>query len=152
MDKKKRLSLLIDSSMQNAQMLKEGIDRIKKFYPLDSNFREDISKEMFFVLDSVLFRFAKLQDSLGNKIFRLYLENEGVVVNGMNFMEILKILEKEGVLEIDIWAAFREVRNELSHDYPDDDKIAQNINFVIENAYKLIEVLENIKRRNDEIE
>jgi hypothetical protein len=34
---------------------------------------------------------------------------------------------------------------------PDDSKIAENINYVIENADKLIEVLEKIKRRADEI-
>ena len=70
------------------------------------------------MLEAYLKRFASLQDYLGAKIFKLLLDISGISYTKMS--EVLVIIEKEGIINFDKWIEFREIRNELEHDYPDD--------------------------------
>ena len=59
-------------------MINKAIKYIKPYYPFDSNFREEIKDDnLLFALDSLVFRFAKLQDWLGQKIFKTFLSLSG---------------------------------------------------------------------------
>jgi len=106
-------------------------------------------EEIIFIVDSLLFRFAKLQDFLGQKIFRNFLEYQGLSFN--NFYDILKELEKEEILDIDLWGSLREIRNELSHEYPDKEEIEEKIIFILSKVNDLIDVYEKIKDKFYEI-
>ena len=59
---------------------------------------------------------------------------------------MLKTLEKESILNIDLWSIFRNIRNELAHDYPDYGEIANNLNFIIENCDNLILIAKKIEQ------
>jgi len=95
------------------------INRIKKVlnsipYPFEEEYLDD---DMLDKLDVLAFRFSKLQSLVGEKLFREYLKLF-YDVEGKSFLELLKLLEKEGVIDIDTWGEFRKVRNFISHDYP----------------------------------
>ena len=129
------------------------IDRLKKVlksipYPFEE---ENINDEMLDKLDVLAFRFSKLQSLIGEKLFREYL-SLFYDVEGKGFLELLKLLEKEGIIDIDSWSEFRKVRNFIAHDYllMNEEKI-NAINFLIENVYKLIEIVEKIESRLNEI-
>jgi len=101
---------------------KEFIEKLGNvFNPAD--FRK-LNLEERAVLEAYLKRFASLQDYLGAKVFSLLLENKGIIANKMS--EVISIVEKEGIIDLDIWLKFRQVRNELEHDYPDDLEDALN--------------------------
>ena len=128
------------------------INRIKKVlnsipYPFEEEYLND---EIIDKLDVLAFRFSKLQSLVGEKLFREYLKFF-YDVEGKSFLELLKLLEKEGVIDIDTWGEFRKVRNFISHDYPlmNREKI-EAINFLIENIGKIFEVIEKIKSRVNE--
>ncbi len=81
----------------------------------------ELSEEEVEHIDQYLFRFAKLQDTMGEKLFKsllLFLDEE---VEGKPFVDILNRMEK--LLLIDdaqSWRVLRDIRNELSHQYDDD--------------------------------
>ena len=129
------------------------INRIKKVlnsipYPFEEEYLND---DMLDKLDVLAFRFSKLQSLIGEKLFREYLKFF-YDVEGKSFLELLKLLEKEGIIDIDTWGEFRKVRNFISHDYPlmNREKI-EAINFLIENVGKIFEVVEKIKSKINEI-
>lgn len=73
-------------------------------------------------VELLLSRFAKLQDILGSRLFRLALEltAEPLAPNA-TFLDTLQRLEKIGAIPSAAgWRVLREIRNELAHDYPDD--------------------------------
>lgn len=71
-------------------------------------------------------RFAKLQDTCGQKIFPLVLRCVGEDVSGKTFLDILNLLEKFGFIDsVDFWIDLRRARNAVAHEYPDNlDKLA----------------------------
>ena len=76
------------------------------------------------VLEAYLKRFASLQDYLGAKIFKGLLDNAGITYTKMS--EVLTLIEKEGIIDLDKWIEFRNIRNDLEHDYPDELEDALN--------------------------
>ncbi len=70
------------------------------------------------VLEAYLKRFASLQDYLGAKVFKSLLDIAGISYSKMS--EVLTLIEKEEIVSLDKWIEFRNIRNELEHDYPDE--------------------------------
>jgi len=129
------------------EMINKAIEFIKPYYPFDVNFKEDIKEDiLLFALDSLVFRFSKLQDWLGQKIFKTFLAYEEYPIEDISFFDVLKTLEKENILNVDVWAVFREIRNELAHDYPNYGEIADNLNFIIDHSGDLIEISKKLEK------
>jgi uncharacterized UPF0160 family protein len=74
------------------------------------------------VLEAYLKRFAQVQDFLGAKVFASILNEKGIVWNKMS--EVLTLIEKEQIINLDRWIEFRNLRNHLEHDYPDNLQLA----------------------------
>ena len=70
------------------------------------------------LLEAYLKRFASLQDYLGAKVFKSLLDMAGISYTKIS--EVLTIIEKEQIINLDRWIEFRNIRNELEHDYPDE--------------------------------
>ena len=69
--------------------------------------------------DQLIFRFSKLQDSMGGKLFPAILENLGEDVKGLPFIDRLaKMEELEIIASADEWMLLRETRNIVIHEYP----------------------------------
>jgi len=138
-----RLKIHLKEAKFHIERLNEILSYLKDFYPLDIDSLENIDKDK---LDAFAFRFAKLQDLLGAKIFREYLEIINFPTQDKNFLELLKELNKEGVLNIDKLAEFRSVRNSIAHDYPyDESEKIEAINYLIKNIDYLFKVTKNIE-------
>jgi len=143
-----KLKNYFEIANNHIEMILKALKYVKPIYPLDSTFKEEIEDDLLlFALDSLIFRFAKLQDWLGQKIFKTFLEFQQYPTKGVGFLDILKELENEEILNIDLWAILREIRNELSHEYPNYSQIATNINFVIENCDNLIKISKKLEGR-----
>jgi hypothetical protein len=152
MDISQRLESYFETANTHIVMLEKAVRYIKPYYPLRADFKENIEDDMLlFALDSLVFRFAKLQDWLGQKIFKAFLQYEEYPVEDINFLEVIKVLEKEKILNIDLWSIFREIRNELAHEYPNYEQIAHNINFIIENNEQLIAVSKKLEQEYQKI-
>jgi hypothetical protein len=152
MDISKKLELHLDESNIHIDRLTDVLLVLKKLYPITSDKLKTISNENQDKLDVLAFRFSKLQDLLGTKIFREYLIVLQYPTEGKNFLELLKELDKEKIIDIDIWSEFRGVRNSISHDYPfEEDEKIEAINYLIQNVNYLIEITKKIKNNFETI-
>jgi hypothetical protein len=146
MDIYKKLELHLQEAQLHIDRLECVLITLEKLYPLDSNKIESISVENKDKLDVLAFRFSKLQDLLGTKIFREYLSVLQYPVEDKNFLELLKELDKEKIIDIDIWSEFRGIRNSISHDYPSEqDEKIEAINYLIKNVKYIIGITKKVK-------
>jgi len=146
MDIYEKLKLHLEEARIHINRLLEVLNTLEKLYPLDNSTLELMNIENKDKLDVLAFRFAKLQDLLGTKIFREYLSILQYPVEDKNFLELLKELDKTKIINIDIWSEFRGVRNAISHDYPfEEDAKLNAINYLIKNVKYLINITNTIK-------
>mgnify|MGYP000860149945 FL=1 len=95
-------------------------------------------------VDQMVYRFSKLQDTLGEKIFSGILKLAKEDVKGKTFLDILHRMEELGLVKADSWLALRELRNEIAHEYAgDDEKTVLALNSV----YTRLDELAGIYRR-----
>ncbi len=131
---------------------KKHIDKIEsvkelldKKIPLSMESFYELSERELDKLDVLVFRFSKLQDLLGQKIFRYILEYSGFDTN-ISFVKILSELEREGILEIDRWRALRDARNAIAHEYPNEEDIMiDEINFIYQEVWYLVELTKRVE-------
>jgi len=136
----------------------ESIDILKKIkkeikLPLTESEYVDLKESNVYILDSVAFRFAKIQSIIGEKLFKEILNFMQIDINNKTFPEILVLLEREGVLHsISDWKELREIRNSLAHDYPDEiDEVIDTINYIFEKLYLLEEIVAKIRQNYEKV-
>ncbi len=134
--------------------LKESYKHLKRlniaFKELENSYKFTIDKDSFESIlesnqnlaysDQIIYRFSKLQDTMGAKLFKSVLLYQGENIN-KPFLDILNQLERIDIVNVDDWFEIRDLRNEIAHDYNDSDNVAINILNMI---YRLKDELENI--------
>ena len=75
------------------------------------------------IVDQLLFRFIKLQDTVGERLIPATLAGLREPFEDWPMRDRLNRLEKLGYLDVDNWLAWREVRNRLAHEYPDQPEL-----------------------------
>ncbi|WP_457595734.1 hypothetical protein [Hydrogenimonas sp.] len=94
-------------------------------------------------LDQFLYRFSKLQDTLGEKVFHDYLLLSQEPVKSMTFLDKLNRLEELGFLNRDEWSALRNLRNDISHEYTlNQQMLVDALNEIFDRSETLIAVYE----------
>ena len=92
---------------------------IIKYFPLTEFNFSKISPIELALFDQLIYRFSKLQDSMGSRLFKQLLEALEEDISGLPFIDILHKMEKLNLLEnAKDWIALRQIRNTVSHDYP----------------------------------
>lgn len=75
------------------------------------------------LLDQLLFRFIKLQDTIGERLIPATLSALGEPFEDWPMRDRLNRLEKLGFLDTERWLSWREIRNRLAHEYPDQPEL-----------------------------
>lgn len=101
-------------------------------------------------LDMLSLRFSKLQDLIGSKIFTITLDALGE--DAITFIDKLNKLERIEYLRAPYnanwWMGLREMRNQLSHDYPDNYQlIATHLSILIVKVNELLQFWEYFKKK-----
>ena len=107
----------------HAEVLNQGLVDIQKHLPLSA--RAEIDKDTLRILDQIAYRFAKLQDSMGEKVLPLILvlAQEPIAANS-TFVEKLNRLERIGAIpSTEEWKKLCVARNAIAHEYPDDPEL-----------------------------
>ena len=80
-------------------------------------------------IDGFIYRFSKIQDMMGEKLFPVYLKAVEEYSPSMPLIDILNKLEKFEIMDSEAdWKYFRKLRNVLTHEYPDnEDDLIQGI-------------------------
>lgn len=123
--------------------------KMSGFMPMNNQKFKNLTDDEIEHIDQFLFRFSKLQDAIGRRLFKtilIYLGEDDV--ESMSFIDILNRLEKLKIVEnIDEWLILREIRNELSHEYDDDEETHKMINTIYEKRNELKKVFESVRNR-----
>jgi len=144
--------------MNTKEILKKRLNKLNKNFEILKDYKNYIEKlgdiytpyvfnsltlEERAILEAYLKRFAFVQDYLGAKIFKLLLENKGIIANKMS--EVLVEMEREGIIDIEKWIELRNVRNELEHDYPDELEVAlRDLKYCVENFSELEKIVKKV--------
>lgn len=128
------------------QRLSAAFERSKYFFPINAQTLRDLNDEQVAIFDMMTTRFGKLQDILGSKIFPLMLDILGE--NAPSYRDKLNVLEKLKIIEnAKWWMELREIRNTLTHDYPDNyDTLATHFNGMISYVEKLLLFWTNLQQ------
>lgn len=97
-------------------------------------------------VDQLIFRFSKLQDTMGENIFSALLVISGENVKKKTFIDILNRLEELELIDKIQWQKLREIRNEIAHEYSfNTDEIIDGIYDVYNSSDELIDIYQQIK-------
>ena len=140
-----RLERYFEEAKKHIQKIKGAQEILQNVMPLDAKSLMGLNEREQDKLDILIFRFAKLQDLLGRKIFRSILSYSGYETD-IPFVEILSELEREGLIEIDRWMALRDARNAIAHEYPNEEaQIVDELNFIYDEVSYLIELTDQLE-------
>ena len=114
-----RLQREFDICDKHILRINEALEELSSTLPLTTESYAQLSSEQIRCIDQFIFRFSKLQDAMGAKIFRYILEYLDEDVTSLPMRDILNRLEKYKFLpDANEWIYIRELRNEIAHDYP----------------------------------
>lgn len=116
-------------------------------FPIDNNSYKNIVESLqdLAFSDQIIYRFSKLQDTIGGKLFKGLLLYQGENID-KPFLDILNQLEKIDIVNVDEWFELRDLRNEIAHDYENNDYLAIDIlNNIFESKKELKKILDSVK-------
>jgi hypothetical protein len=122
--------------------------QVNLFFPLTPEIYGSITEATIGNIDQLIFRFTKLQDELGNNTFRFLLEYLQEDITEKPFRDILNILERLKIIDsADTWLSLRELRNDLTHEYPElINETIDKLNHLIRQLPLLENILSLIRR------
>ncbi|HEK25007.1 MAG: hypothetical protein ACP5S8_03635 [Hydrogenobaculum sp.] len=139
-----------EETQKHFERLKRAFEVLqsKGLFPLDSHKIDSVLKDEFLtaILDQIVYRFSKLQESLA-KLIRSYLYIKGENVENLTMIDVLNKAEKFNLgITKEKWFELRELRNILVHEYQDEKaKIAETLNKICSEIYLFENLLENLK-------
>ncbi|MHB1645168.1 MAG: hypothetical protein ACYCSW_01485 [bacterium] len=132
------------------------ISKIDLFMPLTIEKYDKLTSYDLVFIDAFIFRFIKLQDIMGEKLFRLILDNlkeNDVNPYYMPFIDVLNKLEKYKIINsTDEWLDLRKICNSFTHEYPEDlskriDALNAGFNHIY-NIYNIYAEIKNYTEKN----
>ncbi len=129
------------------ERIRHAYNHVQRFFPLSPFSYDDLSADDITYLDQLVYRYTKLQDVVGQKLFPLALTLLGEHVDTKPFIDILNRLERlELIPSRAEWTAWRELRNDLAHEYPGNisDRV-EALNTLVKTVWNLIETYSGIK-------
>ncbi len=144
---KLRMEKLISECDKHVQRMSYAYTKMALFMPLDPSRYQALSDDEVEHIDQFLFRFSKLQDAMGEKLFVSMLEFlQEENPKSKPFIDTLNRLEQIGLLEDkNTWLELRKLRNNIAHQYEDEPKQASEalnaiyaVKPILESIYQLI--------------
>lgn len=141
---KQKVADNLEESSRHLTRLETAFVELEKVYTFPLNqksFSTMIQSSQYLAYsDQCIYRFSKLQDCMGAKLFKSVLLYQGENVN-KPFLDILNRLESMDIIDVDEWFEIRDLRNEIAHDYDTNDETALN---VLNAIYKIKNELKHI--------
>lgn len=129
--------------------INEALEGLSVRLPMSADCYAKLNTEQVRCMDQFIFRFSKLQDAIGAKIFRFTLELLDEDVASLPMRDILNKLERYLIIpSADEWSYIRELRNEISHDYP---LLETDVVTILNELFSKVEVLFGIYNKLKDI-
>ena len=122
---KEKVLVSLEESYIHLQRLDEALAYLmtKYSFPLHADTFKQITESSMDLAysDQIIYRFSKLQDTMGAKLFRALLLYQGENIN-RPFLDLLNRLESMDIIDVDNWFEIRDLRNIIAHDYDADSE------------------------------
>ena len=114
-----QLEKVIETCLIHKKRLHFALEKLSHLLPLTEELYYTLTDEEMAYIDQYIFRFAKYQDLIGSKLFKQILLTEGELSENLSFRDVFEKAEKLGIAEDwEKWFGLRQIRNEISHEYP----------------------------------
>ncbi len=138
--------------VETFQTLALHIHRAKQAYAEVISFSDDLNAaalddfDKVKVIDSFIFRFIKIQDLMGNKLFREVLDALAEYESSMSMLDVLDKLEKLRLIPSAMqWMDYRNLRNVLTYEYPDNrDELIEGVQLALQVFQEILHIQESI--------
>jgi hypothetical protein len=101
------------------QRMMFAYESLEKYWPLSEFSFSQISPIELALFDQLIYRFSKLQDAMGARLFKQLLESLEEDISGLPFIDVLYKMEKLNLIDnAKDWITHRQTRNAVSHEYP----------------------------------
>lgn len=143
-----RIEKLIAECDKHLKRINAAYLKMALFMPLDAAKFQQLTDDEVEHIDQFLFRFAKLQDAMGEKMFILLLEHlQEEHLRARPFIDILNRLEQLGLLEDkNVWLELRKVRNSIAHQYEDEPRqAAEALNLIYSSKASLEKIYTSLR-------
>lgn len=140
------LIAIIKECKKHLKRMNLAYENIKGSLPITPERVFNLTDNEVLYLDQIIFQFSKLQDAIGQKLFKAVLIILGEDVLNKSAIDIFNRLEQLEVIEnYQNWKELRDIRNELAHEYEDNETDAANkLNLLFNKKDHLIKYLDNI--------
>ena len=137
---------IVDICKTHAGRLHWAMTELAHKKPIDVGTIQKLTDMDLAIFDQFIARFSKLQDVMGAKLLPAVIELTHEEGELSTFIDKLNRLEKIGAIKsVDQWLKLREMRNQFSHDYPDDPEIqASLLNKSFDMAEQLLTSLDRL--------
>jgi len=125
-----KLTPALNECRLHLRRLNYAADLLEGLFPLDKDAWLALDDGNIAAIDQLLFRFGKLQDAMGQRLFSAILMLGADWQEDESFFDKLNRLEKLQVIpSVTDWIGLRELRNFATHEYPDaPEQNAANLN------------------------
>lgn len=118
--------------------------KLNKIMPLTSHKYRNLDDDFMSYIDQFIFRFSKMQDTMGEKLFPSFLELTGEEIKSKTFIDRLNRLEELGLVDKNEWMELRRNRNEVSCEYSfNQDEVVDGINLIYNSSDRLLSIYDN---------
>lgn len=136
-----KLIMVLYECNQHKKMINNAYGHIEKYLPLNKEKYIHFSLEQVGFIDQFLFRFSKLQDSMGEKLFGTMLLLLGEDFSKKPFIDMLNRLEKLELLDKQEWMDLRTIRNNVAHEYSFNvDELTDSLNDIFNVKDKFLSI------------
>jgi hypothetical protein len=142
MDNDDRLKEALQLCSIHSARMSFAYEKVKVHFPLTVEIYNQLEMEEVSFFDQLIFRFSKLQDCMGGKLFPTLLEKLGEETRSVPFIDLLSKLEALKLIEnAKDWLLLRETRNIVTHEYPfNQEDVIEGLN-LLSKHYSLILIM-----------
>lgn len=140
-----RLNREFDICDRHIQRIDEALEAMNTDIPMSVDCYANLDENQIRCMDQFIFRFSKLQDAMGAKIFRYVLEYLDEDISTLPMRDILNRMERFNLIDsAEEWGYIRELRNEIAHDYP---LLENDIVSILNELISKVPILKSIYKR-----
>ena len=143
---KKILESVLNECKKHLARMEYAYSKVSSLIPFTGEKIERLSQEEITHIDQYIFRFSKLQDAIGQRLFKTTLKFLGEEIENKAFIDIFNRLEQLEIVEnYLLWQELRIIRNEASHEYGDNNQeLAEKLTMLFNAKDSLKNYLEKV--------
>lgn len=145
---KKKIDQALYECDKHVTRMESAYNKMKPFFPLTNLSYPILTEDQIEHIDQYVYRFTKLQDTIGERFMKNFIQILQENTGNQAFIDILNRFEKIGMLQsVDTWLELRELRNILSHQYDDNPELMSSLlNRIFQAKNTIFDIYKTLKQ------